>query len=53
VQFAAAMGCEVTAIDRNPDKEQECRKLGAKHFVTFTSDTAMQCAGQYDIILNT
>ncbi len=53
LQFAAAMGANVTAIDTAADKEKECKSLGAKHFVAFNSDTPNQCKGQFDIILNT
>ena len=33
IQYARAMGCEVTAISTSPDKEQEAREFGASHFV--------------------
>jgi uncharacterized zinc-type alcohol dehydrogenase-like protein len=48
VQFAKAMGCEVTALSRSPDKEAEARALGADHFVT-----GQPPAGSLDLILNT
>ena len=33
LQFARAMGCEVTAISTNPEKEAEARSFGAHRFV--------------------
>jgi uncharacterized zinc-type alcohol dehydrogenase-like protein len=48
LQFARAMGCEVTAFSRVADKESEARKFGADHFLT--GDPAR---GSLDLILNT
>lgn len=33
IQIAAAMGAEVTAISRGSTKEEDARKLGAKHYI--------------------
>ena len=33
IQFARALGCDVTAISSSPDKEEEARALGADHFI--------------------
>lgn len=48
VQFASAMGCEVTAFSRSRDKEAEARRLGAQHFVTGEPER-----GALDLVLNT
>jgi len=48
LQFARAIGCEVTAFSRVADKEPEARGFGAHHFLT--GDPAR---GSLDLILNT
>lgn len=48
LRFAAAMGCEVTAISTRPDKEGEARGFGAHHFVIGNPPAAA-----FDVILNT
>ena len=48
VQFASAMGCEVTAISSRPEKEAEARRLGAHAFVTGEPGR-----GAFDLVLNT
>ncbi len=48
LRFAAAMGCEVTAISTRRDKEGEAKAFGAHHFVV--GDPA---ANSFDLILNT
>ena len=48
LQFAKALGCEVTAFSRAADKEPEARRFGAAHFAT--GDPAK---GSLDLILNT
>lgn len=35
IQFAKALGAEVSAISSSPTKENEAKKLGADHFYTF------------------
>jgi Zn-dependent alcohol dehydrogenases len=54
IQYAAAFGCEVTAISSSPDKESEAKKLGAHHFLAL-SDASIwkRCASQFDLILST
>lgn len=48
LQLARAIGCEVTAISRNADKEADAKKLGAHHFLS-----TKPRAGSFDLILNT
>ena len=48
LRFAAAMGCEVTAISTRPDKEKEARGFGAHHFLIGDPPP-----GAFDLILNT
>ena len=48
LQFARAMGCEVTAFSRSADKEAEARHFGAHHFVT-----GVPIRGSLDLVLNT
>jgi D-arabinose 1-dehydrogenase-like Zn-dependent alcohol dehydrogenase len=36
IQFAHALGCDVTAISSSPGKEQEAKTLGADHFIIST-----------------
>ncbi len=48
LQFARALGCEVTAFSRTTDKEAEARRFGADHFVT-----GVPSRGSLDLILNT
>ncbi len=48
LQFARALGCEVTAFSRRPAKEREARAFGADHFAT-----GRPRKGSLDLILNT
>lgn len=48
LQFARAMGCEVTAFSSRPDKEEEARSFGAHHFVS-----GKPAKRSLDLILNT
>jgi uncharacterized zinc-type alcohol dehydrogenase-like protein len=48
LQFARALGCEVTAFSRVADKEQDARRFGADHFVT-----GEPARDSLDLILNT
>lgn len=54
LQFAKAMGAEVTALSSSPDKAVDARAFGAERFVD-TSDTAkLKKAGRsFDFVLNT
>lgn len=53
LQFAHAMGCEVTALSHSPEKEKEARELGADHFVC-TKDPAIfeTLTRRFDFILS-
>lgn len=54
LKLAAAMGAEVTLISRSPGKEEDARRLGAKHVLISSDDSAMaQAAGTFDIIIDT
>jgi uncharacterized zinc-type alcohol dehydrogenase-like protein len=54
LQFARAMGCEVTAISTTPDKEPEARAFGATRFVATREKHALRAvAGSLDFILST
>lgn len=54
LQFARAMGCEVTAFSSTPEKEAECRFFGAQHFIPVNDKSAMQkVKGSLDFILST
>ncbi|HLE61119.1 MAG TPA: NAD(P)-dependent alcohol dehydrogenase, partial [Thermoanaerobaculaceae bacterium] len=48
LQFARALGCEVTAFSRAADKEPEARLFGADRFLT-----ADPTKGSLDLVLNT
>lgn len=39
VQYAKAMGMRVIAIDGGAEKASLCKKLGAEHFLDFTTET--------------
>ncbi len=54
LQFARAMGCEVTAISSSPDKEEEARGLGAHRFLATREEGALRAAaGSLDFVLST
>lgn len=54
LMFLNKWGCEVTAISRGHDKEQEAKELGAHHFVATDDDGALdKMAGSFDLIINT
>ncbi len=48
LQFARALGCEVTAVSRSAGKEADARRFGAHHFLTTTPRP-----GSFDLVLNT
>ncbi|KJD45936.1 NAD(P)-dependent alcohol dehydrogenase [Paenibacillus terrae] len=54
VQYAHALGAEVTVLSRSNDKKDEAFELGADHYFA-TQDTATftTLASQFDLILNT
>jgi uncharacterized zinc-type alcohol dehydrogenase-like protein len=54
LQFARAMGCEVTAISSSPDKEEAARSLGADRFLATRGPKALRSAkGTLDFVLST
>lgn len=54
LQFARALGSEVTAFSTSPDKETEARALGAHHFITTRERSALKAVrGSFDFILST
>jgi uncharacterized zinc-type alcohol dehydrogenase-like protein len=55
LQFARAMGCEVTAISSSPDKEPEARSFGAHRFLSTREPKALRrpAAGTLDFVLST
>jgi len=54
LQFARAMGCDVTAVSTNPDKEPEARSFGAHRFVATREAKALRsAAGTLDFVLST
>lgn len=54
IQFARALGCEVTAISSSPGKEVEARELGADHFVLGSDREAIKARElTFDMLLYT
>jgi alcohol dehydrogenase (NADP+) len=54
VKLAKAMGAEVTVFSTSQNKEQDAKKLGAKHFIiTKNPENFAQVAGKIDLIINT
>ncbi len=56
IQYAAQMGCEVTALSTSADKEDLALDLGASHFIdasTGDAAEALQARGGADLILAT
>jgi uncharacterized zinc-type alcohol dehydrogenase-like protein len=54
LQFARAMGCEVTAISSSPDKEDDARGFGAHRFLATREPKALRSeAGTLDLVLST
>ncbi len=54
LQFARAMGCEVTAISSTPDKEPEARSFGAHRFLAARERSALRSAeSTLDFVLST
>jgi alcohol/geraniol dehydrogenase (NADP+) len=54
LQFANAMGCEVTAFSSSPGKAEEAIILGAHHFVNSSDAAALEkAAGSVDFLLST
>jgi len=40
IQIAKSFGCEVTAFSTSTNKEDECKKLGAHHFINTNDETS-------------
>jgi len=54
LQFAHAMGCEVTAFSTTPDKQQEAESFGADRFVVSTDASQMErAANSLDLLICT
>jgi D-arabinose 1-dehydrogenase-like Zn-dependent alcohol dehydrogenase len=54
LKFARALGCTVTAISSNPQKEKDAMKCGAHHFLLLSDHGAMAKARRtFDFILST
>jgi uncharacterized zinc-type alcohol dehydrogenase-like protein len=54
IKLAAALGAEVTALSRTPDKAADARKLGAGDLLVTTDDAQMkQAFGRFNLILDT
>ena len=54
IQFAAEMGCEVTAFSTSPEKGNEAKGFGAHNFVVNTDDAQMEKAtNSLDLIIST
>ncbi len=54
VQFAAALGAEVTAFSSHPEKEREVKEMGAQKFVAVSNKSQMKKAEQsLDFLLST
>ncbi|BCE06864.1 hypothetical protein RSC2_00456 [Bacillus paralicheniformis] len=52
IQFAHAMGAEVTVLSRSWNKQEEALRFGADHYVATTA-VFIELAGRFDLILNT
>lgn len=54
IQYAHALGAEVTVLSRSMDKRDEAFELGADHYFATRDDlTFTTLASQFDLILNT
>lgn len=54
IQFARARGCKVTAFSTTPEKEAECREMGAEDFVVLTDEASLAArTGTQDFIVTT
>ena len=54
IQFAHALGCEVTAISSSPGKKEEALALGADHFIVAGDQaTVRQLKFSFDLLLYT
>jgi uncharacterized zinc-type alcohol dehydrogenase-like protein len=54
IQFAHALGCEVTAISSSPEKKEQALKFGADHFIIEPDQESMkQVRFSFDLLLYT
>lgn len=54
VKIAAAMGAEVTVLSHSMKKQDDGKRMGAKHFyATSDAETFKKLAGTFDLIINT
>jgi len=54
IQFAHALGCEVTAISSSPEKRDEALRFGANHFIIAQDQASMrQVRLSFDLLLYT
>ena len=54
LQYLSKWGCEVTAISTSPEKEEDCKALGAHHFLNGKDEAALEKAkGSFDFVLST
>lgn len=54
IQYAHALGAEVTVLSRSMDKKDEALRFGADHYyATGDAETFNTLAGRFDLILNT
>ncbi len=54
IQFAHALGCEVTALSSSPDKKQQALAFGADHFIDATDRESMrQVSYGFDLLVCT
>ncbi|MDH4212199.1 MAG: NAD(P)-dependent alcohol dehydrogenase, partial [candidate division WOR-3 bacterium] len=54
LQFARALGCEVTAISSSPKKKEEALALGADHFIVSNDrDSLRRVEFEFDLLLCT
>jgi uncharacterized zinc-type alcohol dehydrogenase-like protein len=53
IQFAHALGCEVTAISSSPDKEGDALRFGADHFVIGDREGLRTLEDRFDLLLCT
>lgn len=54
VKIAAALGAEVTVLSQTLSKQEDGKRLGAKHFyATSDKETFKKLGGHFDLIINT
>ncbi len=54
IQYAKALGCEVTVFSSSPSKEKEVKEMGASHFISSKDARALKkAANSLDFILTT